>query len=250
MKSLDRAQALQRIERNIRQSGFHLYIITAGSSPRYAYTIGLSQSLGAELILAGAVGYLLDDVKRIIDEVRRRQAHAPSLASVMTLDALGSFTLRAVHDSWARSLMLGAFDYYKGASIVAWQIVPDDGHRTIDVPDLAREQSADAEPAWRWLAEPWPYAVPEASNAMVDPAALRGARITEATRWEEDYWELFAVPGPDVERDDARLVPLGTLLATDPSLSPILDLEIGGALWRDDEDGDWNVWASSSAPEE
>ena len=65
------------------------------------------------------------------------------------------------------------------------------------------------------------------SHAATDLDALRGSPVTEACRWEEDYWELFAGAGPDVPNVEKRVVGLGMLLAADPSLAPILDLKVG-----------------------
>jgi len=146
--------------------------------------------------------------------------------------------------------MLGALDYYGVRDIDAMQVVPDERHTTIDVPDMTRLWSAQAEPIWQWLHEPWAYDVPETSTATTNLDALRGARITEVTRWEEGEWEMFAGAGPDVADDDARVVPLGCLLAADPSLAASVKLEIGKGLWREDGDGDWHAWASSDSPGE
>lgn len=71
------------------------------------------------------------------------------------------------------------------------------------------------------------------STAATDLAALRGDRVTEAARWEEGYWELTAGEGPNVPEDEVRIVPLGTLLAADPSLMPVVSLPVGGGLIRD-----------------
>jgi len=46
--------------------------------------------------------------------------------------------------------------------------------------------------------------------------------------------------------DDARVVPLGTLLALDPSLEPVMNLAIGEGLWRDGEHGPWNPWRNKA----
>jgi hypothetical protein len=56
--SADRAKALDLIKRNIEKSGFHIYLVAGGGrTPRFVYTIGLRESLGAELVLAGALYY-------------------------------------------------------------------------------------------------------------------------------------------------------------------------------------------------
>lgn len=139
--------------------------------------------------------------------------------------------------------MLGVFDYYQTRDIPAIQIVPDKDHRTIDVPDMSAPWNALAEPVWQWLKEPWIFPVPKESTATTNLAALRGERITEATRWEEDEWEAFAGAGPDVTEEEMRVVALGTLVAADKSLEPIVHLAIGEGLWRDPEAGsEWHPW--------
>ncbi len=52
----ERKQALDRIRENIAREGHHIYLVSGGAAtPRFAYTIGVSESIGVELILAGAV---------------------------------------------------------------------------------------------------------------------------------------------------------------------------------------------------
>jgi hypothetical protein len=92
------------------------------------------------------------------------------------------------------------------------------------------------------MRESWTYPVRKDSTAITDLAALRGERITEACRWEEDEWELFAGAGPDVGKDETRVVALGMLLAVDPSLDPVVGLTIGTGMWRDDELSEWHAW--------
>ena len=70
---------------------------------------------------------------------------------------------------------------------------------------------------------------------------MRGGRITEAVRWEETEWELFAGAGPDVVEKDVRIVPLGVLLGVDPTLEEATYLDIGKGLWRD-SDSEWVTW--------
>ena len=48
-----RLSALNDIRENIAKHGFHTYVVTGGGYPHFGYTIGLTESLGAELILAG-----------------------------------------------------------------------------------------------------------------------------------------------------------------------------------------------------
>ena len=155
---------------------------------------------------------------------------------------LGTFTLRQVDPSWSATLLLGALDYYGVKAVVSLQVVPDTAHWTCDLPDLSRPRDPVVEPAWRWLTEPWGLPVPESSTAATNLSALRGCAVTEAMRWEEDRWELFAGAGPDIPREEMREVPLGTLLGADPTLSPVLGLGVGKGMWRDLGDRVWHPW--------
>ncbi len=235
-------QMLDRIRENIARSGQHVYVVSGEDTPRFAYTIGVSESLGVELILAGAIFYMKDEVVKIINDIAA-QLKAQRDREVFEVAGLGSFTLRKVHSSWATEFMLGAFDYYQKRDIPALQIVPDKAHWTIDVPDMSVPWSATKEPVWQWLHEPWTYPVPKDATAATNLAALRGDRITEVTRWEEDEWEMFAGAGPDVAKDEMRVVSLGTLVAADKSLVPVMNLAIEEGLWRDPgPDSEWHPW--------
>jgi hypothetical protein len=240
-----RKLALADIRENIARSGLHIYLVSGGATPRFAYTIGLSESIGAELILAGAIFYMKDDVRKIVNGIAA-QLKADRGREVFEITELGSFVLRRASSSWAAEFMLGAFDYYQKREIPALQIVPDTAHWTIDVPDMAAPWSATREPIWRWQREAWTYPVSKEATATTNLAALHGERVTEAVRWEEDNWELFAGAGPDVSKDELRIVPLGTLLAADPSLVAVINLEVGAGLWRDDI-SEWHPWARNRA---
>jgi hypothetical protein len=76
--------------------------------------------------------------------------------------------------------MLGVFDYSQVESVEALQIVPDDSHWTVDVPDLSAPWSPSAAPGWQWRHEEWTFPVPRDSMALTNLDALRGKRITEA----------------------------------------------------------------------
>ena len=235
-----RQRALEDIRENITRNGLHVYLVMSDVTPRFAYTIGLSESVGAELILAGAIFYMKDDVLQIIKAIAS-QLKADHARRSFEIIGQGSFSLRQAHGSWAAEFILGAFDYYQKRDIAALQIVPDKAHWTIDIPDMTAPWSPTGEPVWRWLREPWTFPVPENSEATTDLAALRGEPVIEAVRWEENYWELFAGCGPDVPKNEQRLVPLGSLVASDPSLEAVMNLELGAGLWRD-EDSKWHPW--------
>jgi hypothetical protein len=240
-----RKAALLGIRKAIADSGFYAYTVVGGATPRWAYTIGLTETVGAEIILAGASFYGIDDGQQLIDELVQRLRHRTAFDSSVHVDECGTFRFRRAHPSWIEPMALGALDYYRDErEVAAYQIVPEQAYTTIDVPDMSKPWSAAAEPIWRWLREAWSYAISIESIGITNLDALRGARITEVARWEEDEWELFAGPAPetDAEKEDVRSVPLGTLLAHDDSLRPIVDLKVGEALRRDDDDGDWEPW--------
>jgi hypothetical protein len=247
MAELNRDQAFELIRRNIDRHGHHIYVVSGGDAvPRFAYTVGLSPAAGAELVLAGAIVFSAAEVERIVNRAAA-VLRADPLARGCSVEGLGSFTLTPVHDSWSEMLLLGALDFLGLKTVRALQIVPDEAHVTVDVPEMQRPFDPAVEPVWQWLRLPWPHDVPVASTATTNLDALRGSRVTEAARWEETVWELFAGAGPDVPAEDIRIVPLGTLLAVDASLAPVLGLQIGQALWRDEDDGDWQPWGRSDA---
>jgi hypothetical protein len=183
--TLDRKKALALIKRNIEESGFHIYIVSAGSSPRFAYTIGLRESLGAELVLAGGFFFeKSDQVLEILHSVRKQLASGmkgklgPVWQSELVVPELGKFTLRQAHASWTRSLLLGALDYYSIEDVDAYQIVPEARHRTIDVPNTSKEWSATDEPMWRWRDDGWPYTISPRRRGHDEP---------RRTSWAADH---------------------------------------------------------------
>jgi uncharacterized protein DUF4262 len=246
----NREAVLNEIRQNIADYGFHIYAVTGSGKPHYGYTIGLRESLGAELILAGAYFYELDDVGKVIRSIVGKLGPPIGEAERIEASPWGGFSLRKVDMSWAKTLMLGVFDYYQVKTIDAYQILPDDAHWTIDIPDLSQPCTPRLAPGWRWSYEPWTYPIPRKSVALTNLDALRGKRITEVMRWEEDQWEIFAGSGEDTTEAERRVVPLGILLAADSSLLPAVNLQVGAGLWRDEE-SEWHPWAQSTgtAPE-
>jgi hypothetical protein len=238
-----RRSMLETIRANIAKYGHHITLVSGSEVPRFAYTIGISRIIGAELVFAGGTFYSAEEVQRIINEIAKNLvATSTPDHLIVVVDALGSFSLRQADMSWSSALMLGAFDFYQSRDIPGFQIVPDNAHWTLDIPDLTRPWNAQSEPVWRWLHEPWENSVSPQSVATTNLDALRGERITEASRWEDDQWELFAGAGPDVPQSDIRVVPLGTLIAIDPSLAPVTSLKVGESLWRDTSEVMWRHW--------
>lgn len=238
---------LEKIQSNIETFGHHIHLVFGGPSPRFAYTIGVSQELRVEIIFAGASYYSTEDVNQIVNFIVAKIKTEKSWHKLnFEINSLGSFSVHAVDASWSKMMMLGAYDFYKTENIQSLQIVPDKKHWTIDIPDLTKPWSCFSQPLWKWLGESWKFSVPDHSTTITNLAALKGELITEAMRWEEDQWELFAGAGPDVKKEDIREVSLGTLLAIDSSLTPITELDIGQGLWRDPDELKWNTWEIGS----
>ena len=225
----DKAVQLERIRRAIAEHGYWMYLVAGGASTdRYLYTIGLTESSGAEVVLSGAVIFLKDDAVAILKAAVAALAKGDGEATRFAVDGCGSFTLRAVHPTWVDELLLGATDYYK-RTVAALQIVPDAGHLTIDVRDLSGKYSPPASPVSEHL-------------VMTSLDVLRGERITHAARWEDDHWELMGAVVPEIH--GARVVPLSTLIEADPSLAPVTSLAVGDAVCRDDPSSPWEPWVS------
>lgn len=240
---MDRARAIAEIAANIAKFGCHVYSVHGSASPRYAYTIGLTEVLGPELCLAGALFYSRSEAHEILERIRSQLRDAEVNDVPFQLSSLGAFTLRPMHRSWVETLLLGAVDYYRSRHVTAYQVVPDTEHWTLDVPDLSIPYGRTTHPAWRWHHDEWPYAAAKQSVAITNLTALRGSPISEAARWELDEWEMFAGPGADVAREDVRVVPLGVMLGLDDSLDAVARLDVGKALHRnDDGSGDWVEW--------
>jgi len=238
----DKKQFLALIHSNIIKYGYHITIVNSSTEPRYAYTIGLRNLLGFELIFAGGIYYLKDDLYAIFNSMIKSLDKGSNLREQKLVNSLGDFSLKKVDPSWTKLMILGAFDFYKINNIEAFQIIPDKNHYTLDVPDMSKKWNPLTEPVWKWLNCEWDLPVPNTSTAITNLKALYGEAVTEVMRWEEDEWEMFSGPGPDVPKEDIRIVSLTTLLGIDESLHPVLKLNIGKGLWRESVHSQWNQW--------
>lgn len=233
---------------NISRHGHHITLVQGGLAPRFAYTVGLTPLRSVELVLAGACWFSAAEVGVILNSLAARLGERAEDISGVRLEvpSLGTFTLRNVHASWSSSLLLGAADLFGADAVTGLQVVPDQQHWTVDVPDMSAPWSPTVEPVWRWLHEPWPYPVPEQSLTTTNLDALRGGQVTEVTRWEDEYWEMFAGAGPDVAPGDVRVVPLAMLVAADESLNAVTRLEVGQGLWRHPGESEWHPWTTTT----
>jgi len=218
---MKRKDVLNKISSNIKSSGHHITIVSGGQEPRYAYTIGLIKKYDFELILAGSILYLENDIYSIVNFISSEIKKSENLEKQsFAIENLGTFRLIKVHDSWAERTMLGVYDYYNLKAINAYQIVPDDNFSTIDIPDMSLQFDTTIEPVWKWLEDEWSFEIPR----------------------EEDEWEMFAGSNEDLDEEDIRVVPIGLLLTSDKSLLPALDLDINKGLWRENKNDEWNDW--------
>ena len=233
---------LDRIRSNIAAAGHHVTLVKGGENPKFAYTVGLTETRLPELVLAGATSLTRQQVGRALDAgVAASRDGSVRRGSTLHVEGVGQFELTAVDPSWTRELLLGALHYYRRNDVPALQLVPEESLRTIDVPNLSVPFDPEREPVWRWLIDEWPFEISSDTFVMTNLDALHGHAVTEAGRWEKDHWELFSGAGTDVAEKDARAVPLATLLAYDPTLEPVTRLEVGQGLWRKYM-GPWQVW--------
>jgi Domain of unknown function (DUF4262) len=242
-----RAAMLARIGEAVASHGYHVTLVQAGVTPRFAYTIGMTGVVGHEITLPGAISLYAEDVKRTVDAaVRAAREDALVEGSRLDVPDVGTFGVVQADASWVQRLLLGVSTYYRRDDVEAVQLVPQGGLRTIDVPDMSETWDPERHPVWQWLERPWSLEIPPTAVAMTNLEALRGAAITEAARWEENEWEMFAGAGPDVRPEDVRAAPLATLLAHDPSLEPVIWLEIGQAIHREPP-APWRPWGPDTA---
>lgn|GEM_PF-468973 len=241
-----RERFLQQMRSNIEKHGCHIYNVLGGESPRYAYTVGLLERLGFEVVLAGLVTMSTSTTASLLNRVARLLEKQRPEEITLTVEGFGEFTLLETDSSWNERMLLGCYDYYQTDKVRAWQLVPvGEEARTIDVPAMAKPYSPAQQPVWQWLDGGWPHSLPPDIQVVTNLDALLGYAVSELMRWEEREWEMFSGPGPDVPEDQMHVVPLATLLAFDSSLLPALEVPIGSGLFREFEEelpGPWQPW--------
>ena len=239
---MNKVNFLELVSNNIDKYGYHVTVVMGETEPRYAYTIGLKSSIGFELVFAGGVQFMKNDLFVIFESIISRfKKSSLQVTEEIEVDEFGKFILNKVDDSWSSLMLLGVKDFYGINEFDALQIVPEKDNFTLDIPKMSEPWNSNIA-VWRFLSEPWAYSVPKNSKVVTNLKALKGSKITEVMRWEEDEWEMFAGAGTDVSEGDGRIVELGTILGIDPSLNKALDLHVGKGIWRDDKELIWNKW--------
>lgn len=241
----EREEILELIRRNVRRYGYHVYVISGSRVPRFVYSIGLTDSLGTELLLAGGMFYSAAQARELVAAGQQHLQNNPA-ASALRVPGLGDFQLVDVHRSWVSALLLGATDYYSSQDIAALQILPSGPALTLDTPDMRTPLNVEQHPVWRGLLEPPEPGLTDAAVAVTTLDVLRGAPVTEACRWEEDQWELFSGPAAEVAEEDARVLPLYCMLGMDERLRAVLHLAVGAGLWRRDREDEWHEWSGGT----
>lgn len=239
----EKEQFLGLIKSNVAEYGYHLNIVSSEIEPRYAYSVGLKDIFGYELIFAGGIYYLKEELYKIFEAIVGTLKISKNMGSkIIDIKSMGRFSLCKVDPTWSELMLLGVFDYYKTNVVEAYQIIPESENFTLDIPDMTEEYNAFLEPVWRWLSQEWDYPVSSTCTVITNINALRGEPVTEIMRWEDNEWEMFAGAGPDVQQSDIRVVSLGTMLGIDKSLVDALYLAKGTGLWREAVNSDWQNW--------
>lgn len=235
---------LEKIRNNIEKDNFHITVVQSSEVPRFAYTIGNIEKLEFELVLAGNLNFLYEDVLLIFNSI------VPNLTKdfnykefSIDLGEMGIFKLSEVDSSWSKLMMLGVYDYYNIDDFKAYQIMPDQNHKSLDIPNMSNTWNNE-NIIWKWLDDTvkWNLDVPQNSRVITELKVLFGEKVTEVTRWEDDEWEAFSQNGDDVDKDDVRFIPISTLLGIDNSTQAILKLNVEDGLRRESGDSDWNEW--------
>jgi len=238
----ERQEFLKLIRKNVEKYGYHITFVNGGQNPHFAYTIGLYEKLGFELVIAG--GYISVQVnEEIFSGILSGLNSGLNTSSVFEVsDGVSgeAFMLLEMHSTWKESMILGVFDYYNNNNIKAFQILPTKV-KPIDVPVMSNSWDKE-DPIWCWLKKEWKEDIPISSYVVTNLGFLQGETITEIMRWEDDFWEMFAGAAPDVPDEDVRILPISTMLAIDKSLKPAVELSIGSGLWRENKQSKWEVW--------
>ena len=239
--SCDKEGFIELIRSNIKEFGFHFTIVQQAVEPRFAYTVGCHEVLGFEMIFAGGIYYLRNDLLVIFNKIVDFFKNGGNLQGELKVDDLGAFKFRRIDDSEKDAMNLVVIEYVDGINVDVYQILPHKDHFTLEIPNMSEKWSFN-DSIWKWLKEKWTFDAPENSLVVTNLGALLGKKITEIVRWEIDDWEMFAGAGQETIKKDIRVVSLGLMIGIDPSLLPSLELEIEEGIQRDSGETAWRKW--------
>lgn len=236
-----REKLLRRISENIREHGYHVYLISAGATPRYVYTIGLNEKIGFDLIFAGGLNFSASSVKEVVERAFRILERASGVPKTLEIPGYGCFDLARASDAWVQAIALGALDFYGSEKVEMVQLIPPRAKLTIDVPRMDSPVAPQSQRGWRWLAEPWPYSLSIDSSVAIDLEALFGRDIVYVSRWPDDEWEMFAGDPESVSEQCMRVVNFSFVLAIDPTIEAILCMEDSQVAVRTNSESKWEI---------
>lgn len=237
--------ARSKITDAIRRTGLFAVTVVAGPTPRWQYTIGLTQAGLPEVVVAGSAAYrdaTLDALLRSVGSGLLAGAYAPD-ARGLRVEGV-DVDLMPVHVSWAQRLLVVAATYHERPAVDAVQAVPSGGW--IDIPRTSVPLDLSIERPWRWLDDEWPYACSSRTRVFTDLDVLRGSPIVEVIHEREpgglNSWTMRAHAAAAGAEQEGRVVPIGTVLAIDPTVALTLDLKPGEFAVRDGPQADWQAW--------
>ncbi len=241
----DKDAFLEKISNNIDRYGFHITLVTGREHPRYAYSIGLEKVLGYELIFAGGVFYLADQLTRLFNSIYTHLMGCKGFDPEnhrLTLGDFGEISLVKTDNSWVEHTFFSYFAYYKTENTpFVYQILPNIGHRTCDIPTMDKPLDEN-DIVWKWLKHAWNLPIPKTSSVLVDLNGLMGKPITEVSRWEADEWEMFTEDPETIDKSQKRVVPFAVMLGMDESINEAMRIPIGRGLYRESKSEAWQDW--------
>jgi len=243
LKIMDREIFSKKINHNITEYGFHINVVNQKLTPRYAYSIGLINSCGFELVLAGCMDLLYDDVISIMNNIGNKLLkHDETIDAQFILGQNGLYKLRKIHESWSEIMLLGAKDFFNFDDIPSCQIYPCNDKISFDVPNMDEIFLPNSQPIWSWLTNENNSTFPIDSKVIVNKDILFGAKALEIMRWEENEWEIYSTNSDNLNEHDMRIIPLTTMIGAESTLGRILDLEVGKGLVRKLPSNEWEDW--------
>ena len=230
---------LQTIEAGIQKYGYHVIRVNRGQNPDFAYTIGLNDKFGFELVLAG--GFIsAEDYRNKFDAIYAGLISDADENAAFRCKEGGEMKLLEMHSSWSERMILGVYAHYDLRHVRAMHVLQS-GEALLGVQAMS-EPFNEHNKIWKWLSTQWDRSTPHDSFVMTNVQFLRGETITEVMRFEDDYWEMFVGNGSEVSDADVRALPLGTMIGIDSSLEDAIALSVGDGLWRVNKDDGWHVW--------
>ncbi len=103
---MEKADYLHNIENVIRSKGYYVATILPVPQPGYAYTVGLTETLGFEYVFCGRSNFSGDDLKLIIDVACEIKAYKNSADQYFEVENRGKFRLQLANESWTKKTML------------------------------------------------------------------------------------------------------------------------------------------------